>query len=34
MNARVAMILGALLLLHAVGAETFRCGQWIASTAA
>ena len=31
MNARVAVMLGALLLPHAVGAETFRCSQWIAS---
>jgi hypothetical protein len=31
MNARIAVIFGALLLPHAVGAETFRCGQWIAS---
>lgn len=31
MNAKVAVMLGALLLPHAVGAETFRCGQWIAS---
>ena len=31
MNTRVAVMLGALLLPHAVGAETFRCGQWIAS---
>lgn len=31
MNARVAVMLGALLLPQAVGAETFRCGQSIAS---
>jgi hypothetical protein len=31
MNARVAVMLGALLLPHAVGAETFRCRQRIAS---
>jgi hypothetical protein len=31
MIAKVAVILGALLLPPAVGAETFRCGQWIAS---